>query len=160
MAVILFVEREVAEAEVGGEVEHALAGGDEGRGVFGGNPVRQREEPDVHVGLRALLGRGRGEDERRVDHATEARDLVGDGLARQGPGADRGEGDARVAGEHADELLPGVAGGADDADFGQGGGHGGRMAEGRDELMGGGGKLGNKKAPGCRGLRRSCLGAV
>ena len=46
MAVILFVEREVAETEVGGQVEHPLAGGDERRGVLGGDAVRERQEPD------------------------------------------------------------------------------------------------------------------
>ena len=127
MAVILFVEREVAETEVGGQVEHPLPGGDERRGVFGGDAVRQGQEPDVHVGLRAFLGRGGGEDQRRIDDAPEPRDLLGHGLPGQGPGTDRGELDPRVAGQDADELLPGVPGGADDADLGQVLGHGLRV---------------------------------
>ena len=124
MAVILFVQAEVAQTEVGGKIEHPLAGRHERLGVFGGDAVRQRQEPNVHVRLRALLGGGCGEDQEGVDDAAEARDLFGHGLACQGAGADRGELDPRVAGQDADELLPGVTGGADDADLGQVLGHG------------------------------------
>ena len=124
MAVILLVQREVAKAEVGGKVEDPLAGRDERGGVFGGDAVRQGQEPDVHVGLRAFLGRGSGKEQRRVHDAAEARDLVGHGLAGQGAGTDGREPDPRVAGQYADELLPGVTGGADDADLGQVLGHG------------------------------------
>ena len=69
VAIVFFVEPEVAEAEVSGEVEDPLASGDERLGVFCGDTMGQRQEPDRHIGGRAFSGGGRREEQAGVNDA-------------------------------------------------------------------------------------------
>ena len=95
LSIVLFVRRQVGDPEVRGEVDHPLAGADQGPGVFRRRPVRQREEKERHV-TRRQRRRIRGHKPDPAVDAPDGGDHLGERLSGVGP---RG---------HARELNPGV----------------------------------------------------
>ncbi len=115
-AVVLFVGREIRDAEIRAEVDHPLARGRERARVGRRRAVRQREEEKVDVtrGQRRRIGIRERKPAVRPAHRRDNRRERFTGLAA---GSDRRECDSRMLEQKTDENFARVTGGADDADF-------------------------------------------
>ena len=99
----------VREPEVGPEIDDREGIRQLGR-QGGGLPVRQGEEDEIGLGQH----RGGGLDQRKVRVLRQVRMDRTDRLTGPTPGRQRTDADLGMRGEQAEQLSPGIAGGAGD----------------------------------------------
>ena len=105
LAVEFLIHREILDAEICAEVEHAQAGLHERSGVFRSDAVWQCEEDDARAGGEDRLGGGINELQCRVARACETRIDGCERLPRELTRSDRGDLRVRMSREDADEFL-------------------------------------------------------
>ncbi len=102
---------QVLQAEVGGQIDKAHTGIEQPPGLSHGHPVRRGEKDDVAGVQRCVVRRGEG----KIDLPAQAGEHIGHRGARFLARGDGGQLGLGVAGQQPQQLHPGVAGTANDA---------------------------------------------
>ena len=80
-AIVVCIDLGLPEPEVGAQVDHHLARLQRGRGILGGDTMRQSQEDDAGITGGYLRGLGLGEDQSRNLQAREPRHHLSERLA-------------------------------------------------------------------------------